>query len=53
VTLVAPLPPPHGLSTTYCAAVHARTADERAARRFVQQLGSAELAAERKRAGFD
>jgi hypothetical protein len=33
--------------------VHARTADERAARRFVQQLGGAELAAERKRAGFD
>ena len=51
VTLVAPLPDPHGLVTVYTAAVNARAADAGAAHAFIRRVVDARHA--RAEAGFE
>ena len=53
VTLVAPLPAQHALSTLYTAAVHTRAQPVNEASLFVRRLGSDALAEARRTAGFE
>jgi molybdate transport system substrate-binding protein len=52
VTLVGPLPPEHGLSTVYSAAVSATSVDSESARRFIAALTGPALHASRHECGF-
>lgn len=53
VTLVAPLPEPHGLATVYTAAVAANAWDARAAHGFIERLAGRANAPLRAQGGFE